>query len=82
MHIKILFLKDKQTNFQFLTDFHSKEMVKKFIEFTSFALILSNDVVVVKTLGSSKISSKDLVSLNIFLNGIEVGALIETVYGP
>lgn len=65
-----------------LKNYYSKEMIKKCIEFTCFALILSNDVVVIKTLGSSKISSKDLVSLNMFLNSIEVGALVVIVYGP
>jgi len=43
---------------------------------------LSNDVDVTKTSGSSKISSKDLVSLNIFLKSIEAGALAAIVYGP
>jgi len=54
----------------------------KINKITCFCFILSNDVDVTKTSGSSKISSKDLVSLNIFLKSIEAGALAAIVYGP
>lgn len=75
MHIRTLLLKDK--HFQRLS---LKKTIEKFV--TCFVLILSNDVVVMKTSGSSKISSKDLVSLNMFLNGIEAGTLAVIAYGP